>query len=64
MGKIIGGMVKIILRTIALIPFIGRPIANAIVFILENLISLIQKLPYIIGFAVVAVFAAAYFGII
>jgi hypothetical protein len=64
MGKLIGGIVKIILTTIAYIPFIGKPLANAIIFILENLISLIKKLPYIIGFGVVAVFAAIFFGII
>ena len=49
MGKLIGGLVKIILTIISYIPFIGTPLVNAIVFILENLISLLVKLPYIIG---------------
>lgn len=49
MGKLIGGIVKIILTIISYIPFIGTPLVNAIVFILENLISLLVKLPYIIG---------------
>ncbi len=64
MGKIIGGMVKIILGTIALIPFIGRPTVNVIIFVLDNLFALIKKLPYIIGFAVVGVIAASYLGVL
>ena len=53
MGKLIGGLVKIILTIISYIPFIGTPLVNAIIFILDNLISLIKKLPYIIGGAFV-----------
>ena len=49
MGKLIGGLVKIILTVLTYIPFIGTPLAKTIVFILENLISLLVKLPYIIG---------------
>lgn len=49
MGKLIGGIVKIILTIISYIPFIGTPLANAIMFILENLFAVIKKLPYIIG---------------
>ena len=63
-GKLIGGTVKIILKTIGLVPFIGPPTVMAIAFVFENLFSLIKKLPYIIGFGVVALFAAVYFGII
>lgn len=49
MGKLIGGIVKIILTIISYIPFIGTPLVNAIIFILENLFAVIKKLPYIIG---------------
>lgn len=48
-GKLIGGTVKIILKAIHIIPFIGPPLVNTIIFILDNLFSLIKKLPYIIG---------------
>ena len=63
-GKLIGGTVKIILKTIALIPFIGSPLVNTIIFVLENLFSLIKKLPYIIGAVVVGVLVAAYLGVL
>ena len=49
MGKLIGGIVKIILTIISYIPFIGTPLVNAIIFILENLFAVIKKLLYIIG---------------
>lgn len=63
-GKLIGGTVKVILKAIAMIPFIGRPLTNTIIFVLDNLISLIKKLPYIIGAVVVGVFALIFLGII
>ena len=64
MGKFIGGIVKIILTVISWIPFIGSPLVNAIIFVLENLLSLIKKLPYIIGAVVVGVFVAIYLGVL
>lgn len=64
MGKLIGGTITIILKIISMIPFIGRPLTNTIIFVLDNLISLIKKLPYIIGALVVGVFALVFFGII
>lgn len=64
MGKLIGGIVKIILTIISYIPFIGTPLANAIMFILENLISVIKKLPYIIGGAFVIAVILILMGVI
>jgi len=64
MGKLIGGIVKIILTIISYIPFIGTPLAKAIVFVLENLFSLIKKLPYIIGGAFVIAVILIMMGVI
>jgi len=64
MGKLIGGIVKIIVSIIAYIPFIGTPLAKTIVFILENLFSLIKKLPYIIGGAFVIAVILIMMGVI
>tara|TARA_B110000858_G_C17618782_1_gene387998 strand:- start:310 stop:504 length:195 start_codon:yes stop_codon:yes gene_type:complete len=64
MGKLIGGIVKIILTIISYIPFIGTPLVNAIIFILENLFAVIKKLPYLIGGAFVIVMILSLMGVI
>ena len=64
MGKLIGGIVKIILTIISYIPFIGTPLVNAIIFILENLFAVIKKLPYLIGGAFVIVIILSLMGVI
>ena len=64
MGKLIGGIVKIIVGIIAYIPFIGTPLAKTIVFILENLFAVIKKLPYIIGGAFVIAVILIMMGVI
>jgi len=58
MGKLIGGIVKIILTIISYIPFIGTPLVKAIIFILENLFALFGNL-----FAVIKMLPAIIFGI-
>lgn len=63
-GTLIGETFKITLKTIRLIPFIGRPFTKTILFITENLIAAITKLPYIIGGLLILAIALMLLGII
>lgn len=62
-GTLIGETFKIALKTIRLIPFIGRPITKIILFVTENLMAAIAKLPYVIGGLFILAFVLALFGI-
>jgi len=71
MGKLIGGIVMLILKIISYIPFIGMPLVRLINFLLENLLRLfanllafIKMLPAIMGTAFVIVIILALMGYI
>lgn len=62
-GTLIGETFKIVLKTIRLIPFIGRPITKTILFVTENLLAAIAKLPYVIGGLIILAIALMFFGV-